>query len=102
MQGVLDTAVEAAEETYELARQSPCDHGHAMIVGLDGRTELAHACDEHADIDVSSDDYHGTTLTIDGMSRYLTPQAQAYQAFIDTLLEHDIDVQNMRIWTRAD
>jgi len=102
MQDAIDNAVTAAEETYENARQSPFDHGVAMVVGLDGRTSLAHACKEHARIDVSNDSYHGTTVTIDGMSRYLNPQAQAYKAFIDTLLQHDIDVQNMRVWTHQD
>jgi len=102
MQDAIDNAVSSAEETYENARQSPFDHGYAMVVGLDGRTSLAHACRDHPDLDVSNDSYYGTTVTIDGMSRYLNPQARAYQAFIDTLLTHDIDVQNMRVWTHQD
>jgi len=102
MQDAIDKAVSVAEETYENARQSPFDHGYAIIMGLDGRTSLAHACRDHPCLDVSNDSYHGTTVTIDGMSRYLNPQAQAYKAFIRVLDNHGVDIQDMRVWTHQD
>ena len=102
MQDALDTAVAEAKRAYESTDKSPIDYGFALVKGIDGRTSLAHACRDHPDIDVSNDSYHGTTVTIDGLTRYLMPQQRGYRAFIRVLEENGVDAQDMRVWSHAD
>ena len=97
----IDKAVDNAQDAYESARKSPLDHGFAMVKGIDGRTKLARQCSEHTAIDVESDDYHGTTVHIDGLTRYLSAQAHGYQAFIDSLESSGFDVDGWHVFTHG-
>jgi len=100
MNKAIQTAVEAAKDAYESADKSPVDHAFVMLKGIDGRTSLAHALKACDDIDVSNDDYHGTTATIEGITRYGMAQKQAYHAFIRTLEDNGIDT-DMQVWNHA-
>jgi hypothetical protein len=86
-QKAIDAAVSEAKDAYEQADVSPIDHGFAHIEGIDGRTSLGRALKAHPKVDADDTSY----ITIDGVSRYLTPQQAAYRAFLETLEEHDID-----------
>jgi hypothetical protein len=90
LQSAIEEAVYEAKTTYEDANKSPIDHGYAHVGGVDGRTRLADALKQHDDVDVSRDSYHGTTVTIDGINRYLAAQRGAYDAFIKTLQAHGV------------
>lgn len=91
MQEAITAAVLAAREEYENADKSPIDHGYAHVQGVDGRTRLASALKEHPDIDVRTGGYHGTTLTVSGVTRYASAQRKAYRAFIDELENQGIE-----------
>jgi len=86
-------AVEAAQAAYEQAEVSPMDHGFAHIEGVDGRTSLANALQSHPDVATDDWDY----ITVDGVSRYLTPQRDAYRAFIDTLEDYGVDTEGIYV-----
>jgi hypothetical protein len=98
----IEEAVMEAQGTYESANKSPLDHGHAFIKGLDGRTRLASALQSHPQVHVEKGGYHGTTVHLQGVSRYLSAQRGAYDVFIKTLESLGVDTQDMRIWARAD
>jgi hypothetical protein len=88
---VVDEAVRRAKLAYKSGDKNPLDHGFAHME-VDGRTRLARALREHPDVDAEDSSY----ITIDGISRYLTPQRKAYRAFVRTLgdygIETDVDV----------
>lgn len=94
----IQEAVIEAQATYDDAQKSPVDHGFVMIKGLDGRTRLAQELKKHPQIDVQSGGYHGTTVEIEGLSRYMTAQRGAYDVFIKTLKSLGVDTQDMRVW----
>ena len=92
----IDAAVSEAKDAYSEADTSPFDHGFAHM-DLDGRTKLAKEMCNHPLIDESDSSY----VTIDGITRYLTPQKAAYRAFVAELREHGIDTE-VRISGRLD
>lgn len=83
----IDAAVSEAKHAYEQADENTLDHGFAHIEGVDGRTSLGRALKAHQKVNADDTSY----ITIDGVSRYLTPQRAAYRAFLETLEEHDIN-----------
>ena len=91
-------AVDAAQEAYEQAENNPMDHGFAHIEGVDGRTSLASALASHPDVAADDWDY----ITVDGVSRYLTPQRKAYRAFLDTLEDYGVDTDGIYVRGRLD
>lgn len=86
LDGAVGAAVDAAQEAYEGTPNNPMDHGFAHME-VDGRTSLAHALKRHPDIDAGDSSY----ITIDGVTRYLTPQQKAYRAFVSTLEDYGVD-----------
>jgi hypothetical protein len=90
-------AVDAAQDAYDDTPENPFDHGFAHM-DVDGRTSLAHALREHADVDASDPSY----VTIDGLSRYLTPQRKGYRAFVDTLDDYGVDTGHVTVYGRRD
>lgn len=99
----ISRAVFEARATYKDADKSPVDHGHAFLKGLDGRTKLAKRLEEHPAVDVDKGGYHGTTVHIDGVDRYLTAQRGAYAAFRDVLRAEGFEsAAEMDIWAHAD
>lgn len=92
----IDAAVSEAKNAYSEADVSPFDHGFAHM-NLDGRTKLAKEMENHPLIDASDSSY----VTIDGITRYLTPQKAAYRAFVNELREHGIDTE-VRVSGRLD
>jgi len=97
-EGAISEAVDTALESYENADKNPLDHGFAHIEGIDGRTKLARKLRECPQINTRDWDY----VTIEGVSRYLTPQRKAYRAFIKTLDENDIDTSDIYVRGRLD
>ncbi|AGF91260.1 hypothetical protein HAPG_00074 [Halorubrum phage GNf2] len=97
-EGAVSEAVDAALESYENADESPLDHGFAHIEGVDGRTKLASKLRECPQVNTRDWDY----VTIEGVSRYLTPQRKAYRAFIETLAENGIDTSDLYVRGRLD
>lgn len=91
-------AVSNAKEAYKNAEKSPIDHGFAHIAGIDGRTSLASALENHPDINTEYWDH----VTIDGVSRYLSPQQSAYRKFVQTLEDYDIDTDGIYVSGRLD
>lgn len=103
LQAAIDEAVMEAKATYKDADKSPIDHGYAMVKGIDGRTTLAKRLQADDRVRVTTDGYHGTTLTIEGVNRYLVPQRGAYDVFIKTLQAHEVSgAGDLRVWARAD
>lgn len=90
-------AVEAAEAAYADADENPLDHGFAHV-DVDGRTSLAKALKRHPKVDASDTSY----VTIDGLSRYLTPQRAGYRAFVETLDDYGVDTDHVTISGRLD
>lgn len=90
-------AVDAAQNAYDAADESPIDHGFAHME-VDGRTRLAAALQEHPDIDASDSSY----VTVDGLSRYLTPQQKGYRSFVETLEQFGIDTDHVSVHGRLD
>jgi hypothetical protein len=90
-------AVDAAKDAYNDTPENPFDHGFAHM-DVDGRTSLAHALREHPDVDASDTSY----ITIDGLSRYLTPQRKGYRAFVDTLDDYGVDTGQVTVYGHLD
>lgn len=102
IQDAINEAVLEAQSTYQDASKSPVDHGFAMLKGLDGRTRLARELQEHPQVHVDTGGYHGTTVRIQGVERYLTAQRGAYDVFVKTLKSLGVDgVDDMRVWTHG-
>jgi hypothetical protein len=97
LQSAVETAVERAIEAYENEPQNALDHGFAHVE-LDGRTRLARALQAHEQVDATDSSY----VTIQGVSRYLTPQRKAYREFVRVLDEHEIDVEHVSVYGRLD
>lgn len=93
----VDEAVQNAQDTYNEGEGHPLDHGFAHME-IDGRTALANAFSAHPDIEAETYDY----VTVDGLSRYLTPQREGYRAFVDTLEAHGIETDSILIRGRLD
>jgi len=90
-------AVDAAQDAYEQADKNPFDHGFAHM-DVDGRTSLARALEGHPDVDADDASY----VTIDGVSRYLSPQKKAYREFVDALEDYGVDTDHVTISGRLD
>jgi hypothetical protein len=86
LETAVDEAVDAAKTAYADEPNNPFDHGFAHME-IDGRTRLANAMQDHSQVDAGDSSY----VTIDGVSRYLSPQQAAYRAFVETLDDHGID-----------
>lgn len=101
IENAVDDAVTAARDAYDAAEKNPLGQGHAFVKGVDGRTSLAHALDGHDALRVDSGGYHGTTVHIEGVGRYVDASRAAYDAFIRTLESHNVDgTDGMHVWTR--
>jgi len=90
-------AVESAQKAYDSGDKNPFDHGFAHLE-VDGRTSLAKALQEHPAVNASDSSY----VTVDGLSRYLTPQQAGYRAFIETLEDYGVDVGHVSRHGRLD
>lgn len=97
LETAVDDAVATAKERFEAGEKNPLDHGFAHME-VDGRTRLATALAAHDAVDAEDSGY----VTIEGVSRYLTPQQAAYRAFRETLKGHGVDVNHVRVRGRLD
>lgn len=84
----VEEAVKIAKDVYDDGEKNPFGHGFAHME-IDGRTSLAHALKSHPDVDASDTSY----ITIDGLTRYVSPQRSGYRAFCETLESHGIDTE---------
>jgi len=97
LETVVDEAVDAAKTAYAEEPNNPFDHGFAHME-IDGRTRLAKAIQAHPKVNASDSSY----VTIDGVSRYLSPQQAAYRAFVETLDDHGVDTDHVSRHGRLD
>ena len=86
-------AVSDAKEAYKNAEKSPIGQGFAHIEGVDGRTSLAAAMNDHPDVEVTDWDY----ITVSGVSQYLAAQKSAYRTFISTLEDYGVDTDGIYV-----
>lgn len=102
LSAAISEAAMRAREEYQAAEKNPLDHGHAFVKGLDGRTRLARALKEHKAVDVQTGGYHGTTIHIRGVDRFLSAQRAAYNEFISALKEMGASgADDMTVWTHG-
>lgn len=102
IQESINESVKEAKATYKDSNKSPIDHGYAMVKGIDGRTRLAQELKKNPHVHVEAGGYHGTTIRINGLDRYLTAQKGAYNAFIRSLMSRGIEAEDLYVWTHAD
>jgi hypothetical protein len=103
MREAINEAVLDAQTAYKSAEKNPIGHGHAFIKGLDGRTKVVQELAKHPEIDVEKGGYHGTTLHINNVSRFLDAQRSAYKEFQETLTSLGVEAaEDWHIWTHAD